>query len=76
MDFFEEVLEDVAEVAIIDSVVGGAGHNRHRSGYSNGPSIGVDVRDGDLVENFGNGMGIDLATGDLEFEIGNTGLDF
>jgi hypothetical protein len=37
-------------------------------GYA-GPGLGVDIGDGDLVENLGDGLGVDLATGDLELEI-------
>jgi hypothetical protein len=37
--------------------------------YANQPGLGIDVEDGDVVENLGNGLGIDLATGELEFEI-------
>lgn len=42
-------------------------------GYS-GPHIGIDVTDGDIVEDLGNGFGIDLETGELELEIA-PGLD-
>jgi hypothetical protein len=34
-----------------------------RRGYGMGNGLGVDVTDGDLVENFGDGIGIDLSTG-------------
>lgn len=39
-------------------------------GYSNGPSLGIDVTDGDPVLNLGDGLGIDLATGELELDLG------
>ena len=35
-----------------------------------GPSIGFDMTDGDLVENFGGGFGIDLDTGQPEIDMG------
>lgn len=38
------------------------------------PHIGIDVTDGDIVEDLGNGFGIDLETGELELEIA-PGLD-
>lgn len=45
--------------------------SRVNRGYGmGGPSLGIDVTDGDLVENLGNGLGIDLATGGLELNIG------
>ena len=43
-------------------------------GYGFGGGLGMDVTDGDLVENLGNGLGIDLETGQLEENIG--GFDF
>lgn len=39
-----------------------------------GSGLGVDLGDGDLVENLGDGLGIDLETGDVELEIA-PGLD-
>lgn len=42
--------------------------------YGYGPHIGIDVTDGDIVEDLGNGFGIDLETGELELEIA-PGLD-
>jgi hypothetical protein len=63
-DFVEEIAEDIAVADAFDS------------GYRRGAGLGIDVRDGDLVENFGDGLGIDLETGQLEVEIGNSGLDF
>lgn len=39
-------------------------------GYGYEPDVlGIDVTDGDLVENFGGGFGIDLMDSDLEFEV-------
>jgi hypothetical protein len=37
--------------------------------YYEPAGLGIDVSDGDLVENFGGGFGIDLMDGDLEYEI-------
>ena len=42
-------------------------------GYAQ-PGLGIDVEDGDLVENLGGGLGLDLETGQLELEIA-PGLD-
>jgi hypothetical protein len=39
------------------------------STYDTGPSLGVDVTDGDPVLNLGGGIGEDLRTGEIEFEI-------
>lgn len=47
--------------------------NRINRGYG-GPSLGIDVTDGDLVENLGDGLGIDLSTGQMEVDLG--GFDF
>jgi hypothetical protein len=39
-------------------------------GYGYGyTGIGIDIADGDIVEDFGGGFGIDLADGDLEYQI-------
>ena len=35
-----------------------------------GPSIGIDVTDGDVVMNMGNGFGVDLETGEIEADFG------
>jgi hypothetical protein len=67
-----EDIEEVVEIAAIESVVG----NNYGSRYSRGPHIGIDMGNGDLVEDFGNGMGIDLQNGDIEFEAGNSGLNW
>lgn len=41
--------------------------------YDDGPSLGIDVTDGDLVLNLGDGVGIDLDTGQVEADFG--GID-
>ncbi len=41
-------------------------------GYDTG-DFGIDVTDGDLVENLGDGIGIDVRTGQLEEDFG--GID-
>jgi hypothetical protein len=35
-----------------------------------GPSLGIDVTDGDLVMNLGDGLGVDLETGQVEADFG------
>jgi hypothetical protein len=53
------------------------GYGRRRNSFYDpyaAPGLGIDVTDGDLVENLGGGLGIDLETGDLELEIA-PGLD-
>ena len=42
---------------------------RPRFGARPGAHLGIDVTDGDLVEDFGNGIGIDLDTGQVELEV-------
>lgn len=66
LDAVEEVIEEVAIAETLNPGYGSRGR---------GPHLGMDMRDGDLVENFGNGLGVDLKTGQIEFEIGNSGFD-
>jgi hypothetical protein len=66
MGFFDVIEEIVVEEEIL---TGFGGYGR---GYG-GPSLGIDVTDGDLVENLGGGIGIDLETGQVEADFG--GLD-
>jgi hypothetical protein len=42
--------------------------------YPNQAGLGIDVTDGDIVENLGDGLGIDLDTGQVEVDFG--GFDF
>lgn len=39
-----------------------------------GPSLGIDVTNGDPVVNLGDGLGIDLATGEVEVDLGGFDL--
>jgi hypothetical protein len=68
--FFDDVEEIIEDVAVAEAV-----SQPRRHGYGSGAGLGVDIQNGDLVENLGNGLGIDLQTGQLDLEIGNTGLD-
>lgn len=67
-----EDIEEVVEIAAVEAVV----DNGYGRGYNRGPHLGIDMRDGDLVEDFGNGIGIDLSTDQIEFEAGNSGLNW
>jgi hypothetical protein len=68
----EEIIVD--EVLVEESVYGGARRHRGRSGFQPGlgygGGLGIDITDGDIVENFGDGLGVDLDTGQLEFDDG------
>jgi hypothetical protein len=67
-DDVEEIIEDVAIGAAVSQP-------RRHHGYGSGAGLGVNIQNGDLVENLGDGIGIDLNTGQIDLEIGNTGLD-
>lgn len=54
--------ETLLEAELLDG-----GLNR---GYGMGGGLGIDVTDGDLVENIGGGLGIDLSTGQVELDLG------
>lgn len=69
--FFDDVEEIIEDVAIAEAV----SQPRRRHGYGSGAGLGVNIQNGDLVENLGDGIGIDLNTGQIDLEIGNTGLD-
>jgi hypothetical protein len=68
MDFFEEEL-----------LMDGLGRRRTSrygyDGYSQGPSLGIDPLNGDLVEELPGGLGIDLDNGDLTVDVGPFGFD-
>jgi hypothetical protein len=48
---------------------GGYGNHVSTCDYYDQGGVGIDLADGDLVENLGDGIGIDLDTGQVEMEI-------
>ena len=52
----------------------GCGSMYSTSWGTTAPGLGIDVTDGDVVENLGDGLGVDLETGQLELDEGGFGI--
>jgi hypothetical protein len=52
-----------------------ADDRRNRFGFNGGPNLKIDPLNGDLIEDFGDGMGMDLNNGDLTVDAGPFGFD-